>query len=271
MHAKTDSEVTSLAASSPARSPAARFTSCRPRRFPPHSHSSTSRFSRKISPTDAAAAGGRRRCEEATAWKNCSVIEEEGLLEDEDGERGLPRRCRYILAFLLGFFVLFSSFSLILWAPAVPASHRSIRERWQRVPTDMVSMNSTVKLSFRNTAAFFGLHVSSTPVELFYSQLALATGNIDSFYQSRKSQRTLTVVVRGERIPLYGSIPASGGDGGHNPPPVPVTLSFTVKSRAYVLGKLVKPKFSVPVRCLVALDRTKLNAAVALKNFCHYG
>lgn len=46
------------------------------------------------------------------------------------------------------------------------------------VPTDMVSVNSTVKLSFRNTAAFFGLHVSSTPVDLFYSQLALATGNV---------------------------------------------------------------------------------------------
>ncbi|CAA7404476.1 unnamed protein product [Spirodela intermedia] len=307
MHAKTDSEVTSLAASSPARSPrrpvyfvqspsrdshdgektATSFHSTpgiSPAGSPPHSHSSASRFSRKISPTDAAAAGGRRRCEEATAWKNCSVIEEEGLLEDEDGERGLPRRCRYILAFLLGFFVLFSSFSLILWSASrsrkpqidvktVRFESFSIQagSDGSGVPTDMVSMNSTVKLSFRNTAAFFGLHVSSTPVELFYSQLALATGNIDSFYQSRKSQRTLTVVVRGERIPLYGSIPASGGDGGHNPPPVPVTLSFTVKSRAYVLGKLVKPKFSVPVRCLVALDRTKLNAAVALKNSCHYG
>lgn len=47
------------------------------------------------------------------------VIEEEGLLEDEERERGLPRRC-YFLIFVLGFFVLFSMFSLILWGASKP-------------------------------------------------------------------------------------------------------------------------------------------------------
>lgn len=80
------------------------------------------------------------------------------------------------------------------------------------------------------------------------------------------------MVVRGERTPLYGSIPANGGDDddGRRPPPVPVTLRFTVKSRAYVLGKLVKPRFSVPVSCSAVLDQTKLNAAISLKSSCHY-
>jgi len=149
MHAKTDSEVTSLAPSSPTRSPrrpvyyvqspsrdshdgektTTSFHSTpvlSPMGSPPHSHSSvgrhsressSSRFSgslkpgsRKISPNDASR-GGRK---EQKQWKECDVIEEEGLLDDEERRKGLPRKC-YFLAFVLGFFILFSFFSLILW------------------------------------------------------------------------------------------------------------------------------------------------------------
>lgn len=46
------------------------------------------------------------------------------------------------------------------------------------VATDMVTMNSTVKLIFRNTASFFGVHVASTPVDLSYSQITLASGAV---------------------------------------------------------------------------------------------
>lgn len=154
MHAKTDSEVTSLAPSSPTRSPrrpvyfvqspsrdshdgektTTSFHSTpvlSPMGSPPHSHSSvgrhsressSSRFSgslkpgsRKIAPNSAG--GGGRKGQKP--WKECDVIEEEGLLEDDDGSRGLPRRC-YFLAFILGFFVLFSLFSLILWGASRP-------------------------------------------------------------------------------------------------------------------------------------------------------
>ena len=155
MHAKTDSEVTSLAASSTTRSPrrpvyyvqspsrdshdgektTTSFHSTpvlSPMGSPPHSHSSvgrhsressSSRFSgslkpgsRKISPNDASR-GGHRKGEKP--WKECAVIEEEGLLEDEERQKGLPRRC-YFLAFVVGFFVLFSLFSLILWGASKP-------------------------------------------------------------------------------------------------------------------------------------------------------
>lgn len=47
------------------------------------------------------------------------MIEEEGLLEDEDRGKSLPRRC-YVLAFILGFVVLFSMFALILWGASRP-------------------------------------------------------------------------------------------------------------------------------------------------------
>lgn len=48
------------------------------------------------------------------------MIEEEGLLDDGDREQEpLPRRC-YVLAFIVGFSLLFAFFSLILYAAAKP-------------------------------------------------------------------------------------------------------------------------------------------------------
>lgn len=46
------------------------------------------------------------------------------------------------------------------------------------VATEMVTMNSTVKFVFRNTGTFFGVHVASAPVDLFYYELSLASGNV---------------------------------------------------------------------------------------------
>lgn len=46
------------------------------------------------------------------------------------------------------------------------------------VPTKMLTMNSSVEMSVYNPATFFGIHVSSTPVNLMYSQLAAATGEV---------------------------------------------------------------------------------------------
>lgn len=46
------------------------------------------------------------------------------------------------------------------------------------VGTEMVTMNSTVKLIFRNTGTFFGIHVSPTPLDLFFSELSLASGTV---------------------------------------------------------------------------------------------
>ena len=49
------------------------------------------------------------------------------------------------------------------------------------VPTDMLTLNSTVRIFYRNPATFFGVHVSSTPVELHYYQLKVATGYVSPF------------------------------------------------------------------------------------------
>lgn len=319
MHAKTDSELTSLAPSSPDRgrrpvyyvqSPSrdshdgekttTSFNSTpmlgSPMGSPPHSsggshsrESSTSRFSgslkpgsRKVSPNDVGSGGRGARKGGQKNWKECDVIEEEGLLEDEESQKGLPRRC-YILAFVVGFFVLFSFFALILWGASKPQKPKiavkSITfERFMvqagsdetGVSTDMISMNSTVKLTYRNTATFFGVHVTSTPVALAYSQLNIGSGNMKKFYQSRKSQRNVVITVMGDKIPLYGSGASLSTPTGITTLPVPLKLEFTVRSRAYVLGKLVKPKFYKKIECSIVYNSKKLNVPISLKNSCTY-
>lgn len=317
MHAKTDSEVTSLAPSSPTRSPrrpayyvqspsrdshdgektATSFHSTpvlSPAGSPPHSHSSvgrhsressTSRFSgslkpgsRKILPNEASGRGGQAKG--GKQGKDWDVIEEEGLLDEEQGRKSLPRRC-YFLIFVVGFIVLFSLFSLILWGASRPQkpkiTMRSITfEEFQiqagsdfsGVATDMITMNSTVKMTYRNTGTFFGVHVTSSPVDLSYSDIPIGTGTVKKFYQSRKSQRPVAVTVSGNRIPMYGSGAGLSSSTGTTTVPVDLKLSFTVKSRAYVLGKLVKPNFIKKVDCNVTFDSKKINVPISLKSSC---
>jgi len=234
-HAKTDSEVTSLDASSTTRSPRRAVyyvqspshdgekttTSLHstpvlsPMGSPPHSHSSSSRFSgsRKIN-------NNHHRNHKLPWNKDIDVIEEEGLLQNEDRHRALSRRY-YFLAFVLGFFLLFSLFSLILWGASRPmkpnvlikvrflrnsssffslpngfsslldftfwVSIQSIKFDHLRVQagsdstgvaTDMITLNSTVRFTYRNTGTFFGVHVTSTPLDLSFSEIVIATGNV---------------------------------------------------------------------------------------------
>ena len=46
------------------------------------------------------------------------------------------------------------------------------------VPTDMLTLNSTVRIVYRNPATFFGVHVTSTPLELHYYELKVASGEV---------------------------------------------------------------------------------------------
>ncbi|KAG8491999.1 hypothetical protein CXB51_015296 [Gossypium anomalum] len=376
MHAKTDSEVTSLAPSSPTRSPprpvyyvqspsrdshdgekttTTSFHSTpilSPTGSPPHSHSSvgrhsressSSRFSeslkpgsRKVSPDDGSSKSGHRKGSSSShhkQWKDCDVIEEEGLLESEEREKSLPRRC-YLLAFVVGFFVLFSMFSLILWGASRPQkpkiTMKSIKfeqfkiqagSDFSGVSTDMITMNSTVKMIYRNTGTFFGVHVTSSPLDLSYSQINIASGTsvhpftssvlspewvlssnsikclgahdlliqasneafplcelvayfgirkMKKFYQSRKSQRSVSITVTGNKVPLYGSGASLSSSTGTTSVPISLKLNFIVRSRAYVLGKLVKPKFYKKIQCDLTFDPKKLNLPISLKKSCTY-
>lgn len=188
------------------------------------------------------------------------------------------------------------------------------------VATSMVSMNSSVKMTFRNTATFFGVHVSSTPLNINYYQLSLATGNVSlnlcicnpyfftlinrslctyklfhalniskidtsifvilylkiriyqmpRFYQSRKSERSIRVMVKGSHIPLYGGGASLSSMNGLPVEPVPLTLNVMVRSKAYVLGKLVKPKFYKKIECGLIMDPNKMGVPIPLINKCTY-
>ncbi|KAL5821694.1 hypothetical protein ACOSQ3_023576 [Xanthoceras sorbifolium] len=312
---KTDSEVSSLTQSSPTRSPRRAVYYVQspsrdshdgekttnsfhstpvisPMGSPPHSHSNSSlgpHSSHESSSTRLSAPlkphGHHRKSERKSRkqpWKEFDAIEEEGLLDGDIMPSGLSRRC-YFLTFVLGFIVLFSVFSLILWGasksqkPTITMKSISFDQfviqagaDFSGVATDMVSMNCTVKLTFRNTATFFGVHVTSTPLDLSYSQLTVASGTIRKFYQTRKSQRSITVTIKGSNIPLYGGGASLSSLNGAPIEPVPLTLDFTVRSRAYVLGRLVKPKFYKRIECSVIMDHKKMNTAISLKNTCNY-
>ncbi|KAK9670390.1 hypothetical protein RND81_13G198600 [Saponaria officinalis] len=208
-------------------------------------------------------------------------IEEEGLLsgDDDDDEKGISRRCCYFIWFVAAFLALFSFFSLVLWGvsrnqkPLI--TMKSIKfEQFEiqagldttGVPTGMASVNATVKLMYRNKGTFFGVHVTSTPLQLSYEEIILASGTMDYFYEKRKSTRQITVQVKGDTIPLYGaSRSLSNNDKGAPNSPVPMTLNFRVRSRAYVLGRLVKPKFYRTINCVVVMDPKKMNSVISFK------
>lgn len=145
-HAKTDSEVTSLAPSSPNRpvyyvqSPSRDSHDGEKTTNSFHStpilspmgspgrqsrDSSSTRYSGSLKPGSQKSSNGsrsnsgrhhhhRHRKGDKQQWKEFDAIEEEGLLDDDGYNKGVPRRC-YFLAFVVGFFLLFTFFSLILW------------------------------------------------------------------------------------------------------------------------------------------------------------
>ncbi|KAJ3675171.1 hypothetical protein LUZ60_004213 [Juncus effusus] len=259
--------------------------------------SSTSRFSGTIKPAGGSGkinpndpnGTARYNGEKGGLWREGRTItEEDGLLreemEDETEEReGIPRRWCYVIGFVLAFLILFFFFALILWGashnkhPVVTMNsitfHNFVVQAGtdaSLVPTELSTLNSTLKLSYRNTGSFFGVHVSSMPLVLYYSQVVLATGNINNFYQARKSQRSMNIIIGGNMVPLYGGGSTLSSTTGKNSVPVNLTLNFTLRSRAYVLGKLVKPKFYSIVQCDIKLDQNKLGSSISLKNSCQY-
>ena len=75
-----------------------------------------------------------------------------------------------------------------------------------------------------------------------------------------------------DQIPMYGSgAGMSTSATGTSTLPVHLSLSFKVRSKANVLGKLVQPKFYKRIDCSVTFDPKKLNVAMSLgKNNCTY-
>ncbi|KAL8556553.1 hypothetical protein ACS0TY_004124 [Phlomoides rotata] len=298
MHVKSDSEVTSIDASTPPRSPRRQLYYVQ---SPAHSQhdpekmsygsspfgspahhfhyhcspihhsreSSTSRFSASLkNPGNSVGVGGgwHRMQRKYNEVGDTEDEEEEGGEGKDEGDDGALVRF-YVVCFVLSFVVLFSVFSLILWAASLSHKPRIIVKNIlfenfnvqagmdaSGVPTDMLTLNSTVRIFYRNPATFFGLHVTATPLQLHYLDLKVASGLMNKFYQSRKSNRKVITVVESHQVPLYGGIPSlHTAKGGVADMFVPLNLTFVIRSRAYILGRLVMPKFYTSILCELTL------------------
>lgn len=312
MHAKTDSEVTSLAPSSP-RSPRRPIYYVMSPSHPdaekmslggstpggspihhhhnphPHPHyhryaSSPIHHSRESSTTRFSASLKHSSWRKIPDFRHRLGGPDAGDDDEEFEDRRMGVRC-YVILFVLGFMFLFSLFSLILWGASKSykpeISMKSVVFEFYNVqagmdltgvPTKMLSINSTVRIKFRNPATFFGVHVTSTPLELYYSELRVASGEMKEFYESRKSGRVVSIAVVGTQVPLYGG-GSSLNSGSHDGAlaVVPLDLTFVVRARANVLGKLVKSKFYRHVRCSLYLREKRLGKPVLnLNRACQY-
>ncbi|KAL9262244.1 hypothetical protein AKJ16_DCAP13425 [Drosera capensis] len=127
------------------------------------------------------------------------------------------------------------------------------------VPTKMVRRNSTLKISIYNPASFFGIHVSSTPINLLYSKISVATGQVKKYYQPRKSPRIVSITLEGDKIPLYGAgssltVTDAGVSSSSGQQLVPFTLDLEIHSKGYVVGKLVRTKHQLHASCAIEVD-----------------
>ncbi|XP_074285323.1 uncharacterized protein LOC141610910 [Silene latifolia] len=303
IHNKSESDITSLAASSPPRSPkrpiyyvqspsrdshdgdksaslhaTPMFNS--PMESPSHPsygrhsrNSSASRFS-GIFRSSSGHKGSRRRNDKG--WPECNVIMEEGNYDDE---KGFSRKVQALIG-LLSFIVLFTVFCLIIWGASRPfktqvtlkslvVNNLYVAEAtdFSGVPTRVITVNSTLKLGLYNPATFFGIHVTSTPISLLYSKIVVATGQLQNHYQRRKSRSTIPVILYGDTVPLYGagqSLEVSSVSGGL----VPFLLEMEIHSRGDVVGKLVRARHRLHILCNVTIDYLSTKPIKFKKNSC---
>ncbi|KAJ0989261.1 hypothetical protein J5N97_007617 [Dioscorea zingiberensis] len=304
MHAKSDSDVTSLAASSPPRSPKRPVYYVQSPSRDSHdgdksssmhatpvynspmespSHPSYGRHSRASSASRFSGTfgrkGSRKRLNEK-GWPECKVIEEEGAYDDLDDDRSLSRRCQVAIG-IVGFILLFTVFCLIIWGAARPykaeivVKSLSVDDFYSGegsdntgVPTKLITSNFSLKIGVYNPATMFGIHITSGPINLMYSEITIATGQLKKYYQPRKSHRTVSVILQGEKVPLYGAgaglaLSSTGGA-------VPLTLDFEVLSRGNVVGRLVRVKHHKHVSCPVVIESNKAKPIKFSWNACAY-
>lgn len=90
---------------------------------------------------------------------------------------------------------------------------------------------------------------------------------LKKYYQPRKSHRNVTVNVQGLKVPLYGagaSLAVSDNTG------IDMMLVFEVRSRGFVVGKLVKSIHRRRLSCSITVDSHKTKPIKFKKDSCAY-
>lgn len=222
---------------------------------------------------------GRKRNDKG--WPECNVIVEEGKYDEYDDEKRFTKRIQALMA-LLGFIVLFTVFCLIIWGAARPfkaeVTAKSLAVNnfyigegadFTGVPTKMLTVNGSLRLNVYNPATFFGIHVSSSPVNLVYSEIVIASGQLKKYYQPRKSRRIAIVNLEATKVPLYGA-GSSLTPLSNNAFEVPLTLQFEIRSKGEVVGKLVTTKHRKQISCSLVIRSTVNKPIRFKKNSCTY-
>lgn len=308
LSAKSDSDVTSLAPSSPSRSPKrpvyyvqspsrdshdgdksssmqATPISNSPMESPSHPsfgrhsrNSSASRFSGIFRSSSGRKSGRGKRNDKG--WPECDVILEEGSYHEFE-DRAFMRRCQGLIA-VFTFVVVFTVFCLIIWGASRPfkaeVAVKSLTVHnlyigegsdFTGVPTKILTVNSTLRMSIYNPATFFGIHVHSTPINLVFSDISVATGELKKYYQPRKSHRMVSVNLVGKKVPLYGA-GSTITESQTGVVVVSLKLKFEIVSRGNVVGKLVRTKHHKEITCPLVIDSSGSKPIKFKKNSCTY-
>ncbi|KAB5563888.1 hypothetical protein DKX38_003942 [Salix brachista] len=307
LSAKSESDIASLAPSSPSRSPKRpvyyvqspsrdshdgdKLSSMQPSPMESPSHPSSGRHSRNSSgsrfsgifrSSSVRKSSGRKGNDNKEwndkGWPECNVIMEEGSYDDED--KTFTRRFQALIA-LLSFVCLFAVFCLIIWGASRPYKAEIMVKSLvvnnfyvgegsdsSGVPTKMLTLNGSLRLSVYNPATIFGIHVSSTPINLVYSEIPIATGQLKKYYQPRKSHRTVSMIIEGNKVPLYGA--GSSLTFAQTGIVIPLTLKFEIRSRGNVVGKLVRTKHRRQISCPLVIDSSSSKPIKFEKNTCTY-
>ncbi|KAG4972562.1 hypothetical protein JHK82_038233 [Glycine max] len=283
LSAKSESDITSLAPSSPSRSPKrpvyyvqspsrdshdgdksssmqATPISNSPMESPSHPsfgrhsrNSSASRFS-GIFRSSSGRKGSRKRNDKG--WPECDVILEEGSyheFQDKGFMKALPG-----LDYLCG---------CLRCSLTVHNFYVGEGSDFTSVPTKMLTVNGTLRMSIYNPATLFGIHVHSTPINLVFSDITVATGELKKHYQPRKSHRIISVNLEGTKVPLYGAgstitVSQTGVEVG-------LTLNFEIRSHGNVVGKLVKTRHRKEITCPLVLNSSRSKPYQIQKEFMH--
>jgi hypothetical protein len=91
---------------------------------------------------------------------------------------------------------------------------------------------------------------------------------LKKYYQPRKSRRTVSMFVEGNKVPLYGA--GSSLTVAQTGIVIPLTLKFEILSRGNVVGKLVRTKHRRQISCPLVIDSSSPKPIKFKKNTCTY-
>ncbi|KAI0488717.1 hypothetical protein KFK09_028556 [Dendrobium nobile] len=199
-------------------------------------------------------------------------LNEKGLFDystiDEEVNYGDVERHSIVfkmLFVLVAFILICTVAGFIIWgvsrqyAPEVAVEslvvnyfHAGIGQDRTGVPTKMLGLNCTVQINVFNPAPYFGVHVTSTHVSLFYSKIRVAVNQLEEYYLPRKNHQVKTINLMGDQVPLYGA--SLGLDLSRTSIKAPMTLKLDMTSQGYLVGFLVRVKSHRHIICNLAID-----------------